>query len=353
MGIRFYCPRGHKLNVKAELAGKVGFCPECGQRVLIPIESTRESSHQRKLAKQDGFAPDSEETSLTLHQPPGGLPPGSQFPPELPGDPANPSAETSDAAAINDDAAVAQVNNVAADNTPDAVTAVWPSEQGPNGTLISPNTESETNSPGDSAADTDRIPQTEPPVEKPAPTDEIDANPLLDDPNLVWYARTADNQSYGPVTNIVMKSWIREKRVGPAMLVWREGWTSWLEARNVFPELEKIFSETPPPKISDSAAENAPEAADGGEPGDIHFPKSLLEVAGMEASSETAHKKLVRKKKKNREVRDLALVIGLIVVILLLIIILVVILMSQSGGETAVTTALTMLVGRAFQKGDA
>lgn len=36
MGIRFLCPNGHKLNVKAELAGKRGSCPECGAKLMIP-----------------------------------------------------------------------------------------------------------------------------------------------------------------------------------------------------------------------------------------------------------------------------------------------------------------------------
>ena len=44
MGIRFYCPQGHKLNVKSFLAGKVGICPHCDARVQIPLTSTRPSS---------------------------------------------------------------------------------------------------------------------------------------------------------------------------------------------------------------------------------------------------------------------------------------------------------------------
>ena len=36
MGIRFACPNGHPLHVKAELAGKRGICPECQVRFLIP-----------------------------------------------------------------------------------------------------------------------------------------------------------------------------------------------------------------------------------------------------------------------------------------------------------------------------
>lgn len=40
MGIRFLCPNGHKLNVKAELAGKRGSCPECGAKLVIPAATT-------------------------------------------------------------------------------------------------------------------------------------------------------------------------------------------------------------------------------------------------------------------------------------------------------------------------
>jgi hypothetical protein len=36
MGVRFECPNGHKLHVKAELAGKRGICPECGVKFIVP-----------------------------------------------------------------------------------------------------------------------------------------------------------------------------------------------------------------------------------------------------------------------------------------------------------------------------
>jgi hypothetical protein len=39
MGIRFYCPNGHRLNVKTFLAGKRGICPHCEARFRIPHES--------------------------------------------------------------------------------------------------------------------------------------------------------------------------------------------------------------------------------------------------------------------------------------------------------------------------
>ena len=34
MGIRFLCPNGHKLNVKADLAGKRASCPDCGAKLV-------------------------------------------------------------------------------------------------------------------------------------------------------------------------------------------------------------------------------------------------------------------------------------------------------------------------------
>jgi len=54
MGIRFFCPNGHKLNVKDFQAGQTGICPFCGVKMQIPLESTRPSSKQRQSAQQGG-----------------------------------------------------------------------------------------------------------------------------------------------------------------------------------------------------------------------------------------------------------------------------------------------------------
>ena len=65
MGIRFYCPSGHRLNVKAFLAGKRGICPQCGVKVRIPeeaetvnkkVEPTLEMSHSGKDAGNNHHA---------------------------------------------------------------------------------------------------------------------------------------------------------------------------------------------------------------------------------------------------------------------------------------------------------
>lgn len=40
MGIVAFCPQGHRVKVKDELAGRKGICPECGARFRIPLESS-------------------------------------------------------------------------------------------------------------------------------------------------------------------------------------------------------------------------------------------------------------------------------------------------------------------------
>jgi len=46
MGIRFYCPNGHKMHVKDFQAGQKGICPVCGVKMQIPLQSTRSSSRK-------------------------------------------------------------------------------------------------------------------------------------------------------------------------------------------------------------------------------------------------------------------------------------------------------------------
>ncbi|MFZ1932522.1 MAG: DUF4339 domain-containing protein [Thermoguttaceae bacterium] len=54
MGIRFFCPNGHKLNVKDFQAGRTGICPCCGVKMPIPLESTRRSSKQERSLQRGG-----------------------------------------------------------------------------------------------------------------------------------------------------------------------------------------------------------------------------------------------------------------------------------------------------------
>ncbi|MEN6559080.1 MAG: DUF4339 domain-containing protein [Thermoguttaceae bacterium] len=53
MGIRFYCPNGHKMNVKEFQAGRHGVCPICGAKMQIPHSSTRPSSKPDSPSLED------------------------------------------------------------------------------------------------------------------------------------------------------------------------------------------------------------------------------------------------------------------------------------------------------------
>jgi len=173
MGIRFSCSNGHKLNVKAELAGRKGRCPECGVSVQIPHES----------------------------------------------------------------------------NT------------------------------------------AEPKKDEPVPP----ISALLSDPNAVWYLQVPHGPQYGPATGAVFETWIKERRVSPNMLVWKEGWERWIEAKNVFPDLLRFFSG---PLKTDllSAANNEP---------------TLSEVSAVSLTP-LIREKIQKRKKLSRNTIILTVLVGMI-----------------------------------------
>jgi hypothetical protein len=47
MAIHFYCPLGHRLAVPDERAGKKGRCPECQQRVFVPVPNPEPSGRPK------------------------------------------------------------------------------------------------------------------------------------------------------------------------------------------------------------------------------------------------------------------------------------------------------------------
>lgn len=57
MGVRFECPAGHKLHVKAELAGKRGICPECGAKFIVPSFSGQRVPEDNGVAATSAAGP--------------------------------------------------------------------------------------------------------------------------------------------------------------------------------------------------------------------------------------------------------------------------------------------------------
>lgn len=190
MGIRFYCPNGHKMNVKSYLAGKIGFCPECGARMQIPYEDTRPSS---KALKDAGVNPATHPTAA----------------------PAN------------------TANEILSETSPGGIFAS-------NGTADTP-ADSPTTLPSETSGNaTTPVPvpiSPEPTALQTAPSIPPGVNPLLTDNTLVWYLHIPGGTQYGPVASEVVATWIRERRIAPDMLVWREDWPEWKEAKAVFPEV--------------------------------------------------------------------------------------------------------------------
>ncbi len=82
MGIRFACPNGHKLNVKADLAGKRGKCPQCGVKIEIPLA---ESADAENLASGASMIIEAVSASIEIAAtPPISPPPAPAIPPPPP-----------------------------------------------------------------------------------------------------------------------------------------------------------------------------------------------------------------------------------------------------------------------------
>ena len=176
MGIRFYCPNGHKLNVKDFQAGRKGICPVCGVKMQIPLESTRPNSRDEE--SEGGELPSADDASaLTNAIPLPTIGAGSPGPPSVSA-PAPPAATVS-------------------------------SGSMPTESIVPPTAE--------------------------AATGVVD--PLAEAADLVWYVRPASGEQFGPAGAELMRTWLAEGRVDANATVWREGWRDWRPAEDVFPQL--------------------------------------------------------------------------------------------------------------------
>lgn len=174
MGIRFHCPNGHKLNVKSFLAGKKGVCPKCGTKVRIPTVS------------EPGLDEGSD-SDVGKIGPQGG----------------NGAAHVARPAAVPVGTAVA------------AGPVIVP-QAGPVAAVL-----------GGAAVAAPVAPAAMPAV----------SDPIAEAPTAVWYVRPPTGGQYGPARGDILRRWIAEGRVSSDSLVWREGWTDWRNAGQLFPGL--------------------------------------------------------------------------------------------------------------------
>ena len=241
MGIRFWCPNGHKLNVKTFQAGRRGICPYCGAKFQIPTESTRQPG-----AKDLAFEPQEH----SVHEGGGGTPPGAAPVAQPPGH--GPAAADAGGGGSSAGTAFPVQEGPAplfsgeppgATGSPAPAPGAGPAHDGPAVPLqglegLAPAGPSGGPAAGAPPAGAGQGGYTSAPVAPaspgaaPAPSD-----PLSQAPDVVWYVRPPTGGQFGPATGDVMRNWIAEGRVSPDSLVWREGWRDWQEASGVFDQL--------------------------------------------------------------------------------------------------------------------
>lgn len=185
MGIRFYCPNGHKLHVKEFQAGRRGVCPYCGVDVDIPLTSTRESSKGKSAHKR------SDEEDVNLN-------------------------------AIAPNAAPDALNSVNYNH------AIADPAEGASFTSARQDREIELSAPIERNV---VIPEPTPAASAPKP------DPFAEAPTALWYVRPAAGGQYGPATAEIMKTWLDEGRISDDSMVWREGWDNWKNAADVFEQI--------------------------------------------------------------------------------------------------------------------
>jgi len=228
MGIRFYCPNGHKLNVKEFQAGRKGICPFCGAKILIPTESNRPSSKHDKQGHHH----------------------------EVAAAPVQPAAApvTSAPAAI----AAAPVQPTVA--APSAAMGVPTPTAEPNAGTAQPAMPAVSVEPTHAPA---AAPSASTFASAPTTFAAVPGGPAADDPlaeagDVVWYVRPVSGGQFGPAAGDVMRGWLAEGRISADSLVWREGWRDWQEAGSVFPQLspgvmmpglEAVLSESAAPAL--------------------------------------------------------------------------------------------------------
>lgn len=200
MGIRFYCPNGHKLNVKSFLAGRRGYCPHCGIKFVVPnIEENEQTAGELPVAVavEPGNVANSGATSTPSS--PGGAGPdvgGSHSPrPET----QVPQPPDSEATASQHDATGA-------------------------GTLGDPIAQPSSNQ---AVAGSDGQVAGVPPN---ASVHGVSAGAVEAVEIPVWYVLIATGERLGPLPHDEFLSWVRAGRISAEAHVWRSGWANWRAA---------------------------------------------------------------------------------------------------------------------------
>ena len=275
MGIKFFCPQGHKLHVKSFLSGKKGICPHCGAKVRIPQETDQQ--------KDVSFADIPEIADI----------------PEMIGN----ESETH--------AAFAEYAQTSSEPIPPSSTQpdeplvheiVEPEHEFIGKPLTNSNLTNDHSVSGDDVARHGALASV---LTSPA---------LLEAPDAVWYVRAGSGGQFGPATSAIMQTWLSEGRVRADAMVWREGWETWAPAQQVFPSTniqrhliaptepvtawEEISPPPVPSRLEDANSLNPQDADSKNLPENTYFIAAGTdsnETSGLSSARRISH----RKKKNN------------------------------------------------------
>jgi GYF domain 2 len=198
MGIKFYCPNGHKVNVKSFLAGKKGLCPKCGVRVDIPLQSVSQSQSTATSANGTTSLIDPEELVDQI------------------------SFEDPEVAASQ---GMALMQDEPQFESPQQ-TADWSSSEG-SGLDLS--THFSTGSAANVLDEPSNADDLRLPPGSASGRPSVTANPI-------WHVQFANGEQFGPLDDAMLQSWLAEGRMSPEDLVWRQGWAQWQSAMTAFPQ---------------------------------------------------------------------------------------------------------------------
>ncbi|MCU0880639.1 MAG: DUF4339 domain-containing protein [Pirellulaceae bacterium] len=214
MGIKFLCPQGHSLNVKTFLAGKRGVCPNCGVTFRIPSESMPNTRAEAIGASAENALETPRVSEPVSVQPAAGV-----------------VSRSNGQVAAHPQQAPAAPAQAAATPFPAPHSAL------PSGIPLPASGATPAPSPAAPAVVPVGVPVGAPaPYAMPARTPTA-YDPISESPQAIWYIRPPSGGQYGPARGDVMRTWLVEGRVSGDSLVWREGWTDWRSAGQVFPQL--------------------------------------------------------------------------------------------------------------------
>ncbi len=187
MGIHFACHVCQKqLNIKRDLAGRRGVCPQCQSRFRIPMEDAEQSTPV---------------DAVRIVQP----------------EAASPARQAGGAVMVEHKVTTPAVATPAVAATP----------------AVSEPVERDVSNP--------RTHQQSP---QEAGARQVAAGSILEEePNATWYVRPPSGGQYGPASTDELREWIGQGRVAASALLWRDGWPQWRDAGEALPELSAKLPE--------------------------------------------------------------------------------------------------------------